>query len=147
LTGEKITLAAQKTGEVAESAARVVSDAGKKAVDHSVRASSMVAGKFAEAASATGETLGNAGVSLKGAVVEGANAVTQKTKASATAVKDVSSEYGQKFSSVTKTAASEVVSIGNITAGKLGAGLNTLKSAVGKPFIGAEISNDPKSLN
>lgn len=71
------------------------------------------------AASATGETLGNAGMALKGAVVEGSDVVAQKAKASAAAVKDVSLDVGQRVASISKSAASGVASMGGKTADKL----------------------------
>jgi hypothetical protein len=142
-TGEKISSAADKAGDVAGSTAKIVSDASRKAVDHTTKASGYVAEKVGVAASATGETLGNAGMALKGAVVEGSDVVAQKAKASAAAVKDVSADVGQRVASISKSAASGVASMGGKTADKLGSGFGAIKSGVSKAFKHGDPNPDP----
>lgn len=131
-TGEKITSAAEKAGDVAGSTAKLVSDASRKAVDHTAEASGYVAEKVVDAASATGETLGKVGIAVKGAVIDGSDVVAQKAKASATVVKNVSVDVGQRVASISKTAASGMASMGGKTADKFGSGLSNIKSSVSK---------------
>lgn len=131
-TGEKISSATEKAVDVAGSTAKVVSDASRKAVDQTAKASGYVAEKVGVAASATGETLGNAGMALKGAVVDGSDVVSQKAKASAAVVKDVSVEVVQRVASISKTAATGMSAMGGKTAERLGSGLSSLKSSVSK---------------
>lgn len=133
-TGEKITGAAERAGDLAGSTAKIVSDASRKAVDHTAKASGYVAEKVVDAASATGETLGCVGMSVKGAVVDGSDVVAQKAKASATVVKDVSVDVGQRVASISKTAASGMASMGGKTADRFGSGLSNIKSSVSKAF-------------
>lgn len=133
-TGEKITGAAEKAVDVAGSTAKVVSDVSRKAVNHTAKASGYVSERVGVAVSTTGETLGNAGMVLKGAVGDGSDVVAQKAKASATVVKDVSADVGQRVASISKTAASGMASMGEKTANKFGSGLSNIKSSMSKAF-------------
>jgi hypothetical protein len=133
-TGEKIAIAAEKAVDVAGSTAKVVSDASRKAVDQTAKASGYVSEKVGAAASATGETLGSAGMAFKGAVVDGSDVLAQKARASAVVVKDVSVDVGQRVASISKTAASGIASMGGKTSDKLGNGLSSIKSSVTKAF-------------
>lgn len=132
--GEKISVAAEKAGDVAGSTAKVVSDTSRKAVKQTAKASGYVAERVGYAANATGETLGNAALALKGAVFDGSDVVTQKAKASAAVVKDVSIDVGQRVASISKTATSGMASMGGKTADTLGSGLSNIKSSMGKAF-------------
>jgi hypothetical protein len=133
-TGEKISVAANKVTDAAGSTAKVVTDTSRKAIDQTAKASGYVAEKVVIAASATGETLGNAGMAFKEAVVDGSDVVAQKAKVSVAVVKDVSVEVGQKVANISKSAASGMASIGGETSEKLGNGLGTIKSSVSKVF-------------
>ncbi len=133
-TGETISATAGKAADVAGSTAKVVSDASRKAVDQTAKASGYVADRVGAAASATGESLSYAGTSIKGAVVDGSDVVTQKAKASAAVIKDVGVDVSQKVANISKNAASGMVSMGETTSDKLGSGLNSIKSSVSKAF-------------
>jgi hypothetical protein len=140
--GEKLSTAAEITADAAGSTARVVSDVGKKAAEQSVKTSGFVSEKIVGAANVTGEVLGSVGAAVKGAVVGGADAVSEKAKQTATVVKDAGFDVGQKVSSVTKSATTEAAAIGSKTVDKMGTGLNSLKSAVGRPFAGGGAKKD-----
>jgi hypothetical protein len=133
-TGETISATAGKAVDVAGSTAKVVSDASRKAVDQTAKASGYVADKVGAAASATGESLSYAGTSIKGAVVDGSDVVAVKAKASAAVIKDVSVDVSQKVASISKNAASGMVSLGGTTSDKFGSGVSSIKSSVSKAF-------------
>lgn len=145
VASEKLSVAAEVTADAAATTTRAVADAGRRAAEQTAKASGYVGDKVSDAASATGQVLGSAGSAVKSAVVSGAEVVNQKARVTVSVVMDASSDAGQRVSSTTKAVASDAAALGGKAMDKLGSGLGSLKTAVGKPFVGGGPTQKPVS--